>query len=165
MRLLLAAVAMAVIATPTCAAPPKPACAGPAFKQLDFWLGDWDAAWKGGHGSNHITKTYEGCVIEEHFDGAPGMHLKGHSVSAYSARMKRWHQTWVDNEGGYIPLTGGPDGKGRFILVTNVHSPTDRHTRMVFEDIKPDSFTWRWQVKKGKTWADNWVIRYTRKKP
>ncbi len=44
------------------AAPVSP-CAGAEFKQLDFWLGDWDASRNAspsgpaGHGSNHITRT------------------------------------------------------------------------------------------------------------
>ena len=43
--------------------------------------------------------------------------------------------------------------------------PSGRANRMIFTDIKPDSFTWRWQgTTDGKAWADSWGIRYTRKK-
>jgi hypothetical protein len=36
---------------------------------------------------------------------------------------------------------------------------------MLFTDIRPNSFTWHWQKTiDGKTWADGWVIAYTRKK-
>ena len=53
------------------------ACATPEFRQLDFWLGDWDLSWplptgETGHGTNIITKSPFGdCVIKETFDGAP----------------------------------------------------------------------------------------------
>jgi hypothetical protein len=154
---------------PAAAAQPS-ACAGPQFHQLDFWLGDWDAAWDAspgtpaGNGSNRIAKTYEGCVIEEHFDGRPGQHLQGHSVSVYFAPAREWRQTWVDNEDGYIDLTGGPQPNGNFILQTG-RRPGGKTSRMVFTDIKTDSFTWRWQSSgDGKTWSDAWVIHYTRKK-
>lgn len=158
----LAFTAPAMAAEP--AAPPPP-CQGAPFQQMDFWQGDWNATWKGGTGSNHITKTYGGCVIEEHFDGTPGMHLKGHSVSTYFAPAKEWRQTWVDNEGSYIDLRGGPDGKGGFVLTTIHDSGKPPRARMIFEDIKKDSFTWRWQhFKDGKVWEDNWVIHYTRQK-
>jgi hypothetical protein len=36
---------------------------------------------------------------------------------------------------------------------------------MIWQDVKPDSFTWRWQARKPDgSWADNWVIHYTRRK-
>ena len=148
-------------------APVSP-CAGAEFKQLDFWLGDWDAGWdalpgrSAGRGSNHITRTYGGCVTEEHFKGGP---LNGHSVSTYFAGTKNWRQTWVDNQGSYIDLQGGPDGSGNFVLTTPPQPGSTKANRMVFTDIKPDSFTWLWQATQdGKIWADGWVIRYTRKK-
>jgi len=147
-----------------------PACATQEFRQLDFWLGDWNAKWDAspgtpaGIGSNHITRSYEGCVIEEHFDGNPGAHLKGHSVSMYFAPTKDWRQTWVDNEGGYIDLKGGPGKNGDFVLTTLPRPNSKAASRMVFTDIKPDSFTWRWQkTTDGSKWSDSWVIYYKRK--
>lgn len=173
-KLIVIAVCLAaspVIARTTATDLPSPsACAGPEFRQLDFWLGDWDAKWgasqgtPAGVGTNHITKSYEECVIEERFDGRPGQHLMGHSVSTYFAPTKQWKQTWVDNEGGYIDLTGGPDGQGNFVLMT-VPRPGGHLRRMVFTNIKPNSFTWKWQATNdGKTWTDSWVISYTRKR-
>jgi hypothetical protein len=37
--------------------------------------------------------------------------------------------------------------------------------RMVFTNIKPDSFDWRWEASTdgGKTWQVNWPIHYKRK--
>jgi hypothetical protein len=39
------------------------------------------------------------------------------------------------------------------------------YQRMVFEDIMPNSFTWRWQrsTDAGATWTDAWVIHYVRR--
>jgi hypothetical protein len=147
---------------------PLSPCADVQFKQLDFWLGDWDGRWDAspgtpaGQGSNHITRTYGGCVTEEHFEGGA---LKGHSVSTYFVGSKNWRQTWVDNQGGYIDLEGGPDAAGNFVLTTLPRPDSAKANRMVFTDIKTNSFIWRWQATQdGKTWADSWVIRYTRKK-
>lgn len=160
---------LVITATPVLGqqAPASP-CAGAEFKQLDFWLGAWDDRWDAfpgtpaGRGSNHITRTYGGCVTEEHFKGAP---LSGHSVSTYVAGTKNWRQTWVDNQGSYIDLEGGPDGSGNFVLSTLPQSGSAKANRMVFTDIKPDSFTWRWQASQdGRAWTDSWIIRYTRKK-
>ena len=168
MRIALAALFVLTAGPTIAAAPPLAGCASPESKQIDFWLGDWDAKWNAspgnpaGEGTNSITRTYDGCVTEEHFDGGA---LKGHSVTLYFAPTQEWRQTWVDNQGSYIDLMGGPDGKGDFVLTT-LPKPSGRASRMIFTDIKPDSFLWRWQASAdGKTWVDSWVIRYMRKKP
>ena len=161
MSMLLFAAAVVVAA----ASPPASSCKPAENRQLDFWLGDWHAQWDGGEGTNRIAKSYGGCVIEEHFDGRPGMALMGHSVSVYLAPEKRWRQTRVDNEGGYIDLAGGPMPNGDFVLTTLPRAGSAEASRMIFTDIKRESFTWRWQgTRDGKTWADKWVIRYTRMK-
>ncbi len=131
---------------------------------MDFWVGDWQLKWNGGEGTNHITKDYGGCVVQEHFDGRSSMPLQGHSISTYSNGA--WRQNWVDNHGGYFDLTGGPHPDGTFVL-ENVRASGDTpYRRMVFENITADSLSWHWQGSDdgGKTWADRWVIEYTRVK-
>jgi len=160
----LSAMAFSLLALPAAADEISPNCNGPEFRQLDFWVGDWDLTWQGNTGTNHIKKSLESCVIEENFDGRPGQHLKGHSVSIYDARAANWKQTWVDNEGGYIALSGGQQKDGTFVLTTEP-GPKGGRSRMVFENIKQDSFVWRWQSSMdGQTWKDQWVIDYARKK-
>lgn len=155
----------------TSAAPPP--CSSPEFRQMDFWLGTWDARWEAstgtpaGQGVNVITREYGGCVIQEAFDGGPATGgLIGHSVSTYHAPLQRWRQTWVDNQGGYFALVGGPEGDD-FVLVSSSVSNGQPVQRMVFEDITPGAFTWRWQrtPDAGATWVDQWVIHYTRRAP
>ena len=167
MRNVIAAAALlvtspALAGTAPDAAPVASACAGPEFKQLDFWLGEWDVRWldspgtPAGQGTNHITRTHDGCVTEEHFDGGD---LKGHSISIYHAPAKAWRQNWVDNQGGYFDLKGGPEENGDFVLTTLPRASSPAANRMIFTDIKPDTFTWRWQrTMDGKTWDDSWVI-------
>jgi hypothetical protein len=148
----------------------QPPCSTPEFRQMDFWLGTWDAHYtpdtsQPPGGSNVITREYGGCVIQEQFDGGPqAQGLIGHSVSTYHAPSQQWRQTWVDNQGGYFALVGGPVGDD-FIL--NLVRPTDRSLphRMVFEDITHERFTWRWQrsTDEGQTWTDLWVIYYVRR--
>ena len=145
-------------------------CAAPEFRQMDFWLGRWDVQWDatpgnpGGRGTNTVTRAYDGCVIQEAFDGGPvSGNLIGHSVSTYHAPLRRWRQTWVDNQGGYFALVGGQEGD-RFILVSSRPGDNAPVDRMVFEDIREDAFTWRWQTTPdgGASWTDQWVLHYTR---
>jgi len=154
------------------AAPPPPPCSTPEFRQMDFWLGDWDAHYtedtsQPAGGRNIITREYDGCVIQEAFNGGPqAQGLIGHSVSTYHAPTRQWRQTWVDNQGGYFALTGGPVGDD-FILNNTRITENAPYQRMVFEDITQQSFTWRWQgsTDAGQTWTDQWVIHYVRRAP
>lgn len=171
MRILLAAAAMLAFTASANAQQQTPPCSTPEFRQLDFWVGVWDARWEAsqgipaGTGTNTITRAYGNCVIQEDFDGGPSTGgLIGHSVSTYHAPAQQWRQTWVDNQGGYFALSGGRVGD-IFILTSyriNTNTPVQR---MVFSDITENSFTWRWQASAdaGATWTDSWVIHYTRR--
>lgn len=147
-------------------------CGQPEFRQLDFWVGEWDVRWDAsgeqaaGRGTNIVTRELDNCVIQERFTGdASTQGLVGHSVSTYHKAPKLWRQTWVDNQGGYFALTGGLV-ENKFILENTRLRDGAPYLRMVFEDIKPDSLTWRWQRSRdaGKTWEDSWVIYYARKR-
>jgi len=156
--------------TNTPAQPPAP-CQSAEYRQMDFWVGKWDLTWQAADGTtrsgqNVITRSPFGdCVITENFDGAPSNTLKGMSVSTYSKPHGQWRQTWVDNQGGYFSLHGGLQDDGRFILEMDRLNNKGPFSRMVFEDIKPDSLTWRWQGKAEaeSAWADRWVINYRRR--
>lgn len=153
----------------TTPAPPAP-CSSEEYRQLDFWVGHWHAEWDNpdgttGHGENHITRDEFGdCVIYERFSGAG---LNGMSVSTYFAPLGLWRQTWVDDQGSYFALTGGPGGEAdpfEFALTNSRLSDNAPHLRMIWQDVTEDSFTWRWQgrVSEEEAWSDRWVIRYTR---
>jgi len=146
-------------------------CQQDEYRQMDFWVGDWDLTWANadgteGQGTNIITKDAFGdCVVTENFDGALGNNLVGISLSTYSVPHGLWRQTWVDNQGGFYALSGGPQEDGTFILNMTRLNDKGPYSRMVFEDIKTDSLVWRWQGKQADTdnWADAWVINYKRK--
>ncbi|MBL8515371.1 MAG: hypothetical protein JNM76_00265 [Betaproteobacteria bacterium] len=160
-----AALAEAQTASP----PPKP-CTAPEARQFDFWLGDWTARFAGGDGKtvtgrNTVGTLYDGCVIVEQFDGAPGSPLKGMSHSVYDGNAKRWKQTWVDNSGGYLDFIGGWEGD-RMILTRETERNGQRfQQRMVWFDISREAFNWHWERSDdgGKTWKVNWRIAYQRR--
>lgn len=152
-------------------APAQPACAGPQHRALDFWVGEWIAEWeqdgKKGTGTNRITKDeYGSCVIIERFRFDDGS-FNGLSISTYRPGIKQWRQTWVDDQGGYFDFFGGPVASGDHIFALENKRPVETlpFQRMIFQDVKPDSFIWRWQrrAKVSEPWADSWVIRYRRK--
>ncbi len=149
-------IALALAAAPA-SPPPPPPCSTAEYRQLDFWVGEWDAEFdlpggKTGRATNRITRDEFGdCVIAEHFD-QPDTGFVGASFSTYDRHKKKWVQTWVDNRGGYITLAGGTV-EGRpwsFELVTvEPRGPQQVHSRMIWQEVKPDSFTWRWQARQA----------------
>ena len=150
-----------------------PACSEPEQKQLDFWIGEWNLTWPGlkagelAHGSNSIKRILDGCVVEESFSGQSGMHLRGLSVSIFDAQDKRWKQTWVDNEGGYLDFVGGiKDGQMSFWREFKKPDGTRSMQRMIWRNVTADSFDWSWEGSKdgGNTWSVMWPIHYERKK-
>jgi len=162
----LSSVAYSQSTTPT----PPPPCSSEEFRQLDFWVGDWNAEWDNGDGTtgtgeNHITRDEFGdCVIYERFstDGFLGM-----SVSTYHVGPNVWRQSWIDNSGGYFALVGGPAGEDDdfdFLIENTRILETAPYRRMIWEDVTEDSFVWRWQGRTDATedWADLWVINYSR---
>jgi len=165
----LAAVAM-LLTSPAWAIPPpyvSPNCAAPEFDQMDFWVGNWRLTWDGGEATSQVTKEFDGCVVHEAFrqEEHGKMPLIGASFSAYHAINRIWRQTWIDNRNGYYHLSGGPQPGGTFMLQAIRMGREPQMLRMVFEDIKADSFTWRLQVSDdGDAWTDKWVIHYARTK-
>jgi hypothetical protein len=149
---------------------PAPPCKGPEYRTLDFWVGDWVAEDQQGNaiGTNRITRDeYGDCVITEHFRASGQGALIGHSVSIYRPGTRQWRQVWVDNQNGFFDLVGGPVSGGDHVFVFENKRVTEAQPfqRMIWQDVKPDSFTWRWQrkAKAEEPWADSWVINYKRK--
>lgn len=151
------------------AAKSGPPCSQPEFRQFDFWIGEWNAEWelqgKPGKGSNVVRSILDNCVIEENFDGRPGMPLQGRSFSTYT-RTGKWQQTWVDNQGGYLDFVGEFNG-GQMVLERKaIADGKEFLQRMVWYNLAKDKFDWNWERSDdgGKTWKVVWKIAYSRKK-
>ena len=150
-------------------APPKP-CSEPEQKQLDFWVGEWELSWPGNSAGETAHEQRAGHSGRVHRRGeflrrrchAP----QGKSVSVFDAAARRWKQTWVDNEGGYLDLAG-EFKDGRMMLAREATRPdgSKAQQRMVFKNITPDRFDWSWESSKdgGKTWTVFWPIDYKRR--
>ncbi len=91
------------------------ACCTEAHRQFDFWLGDWEA-YVGDKlgGTNKIVMLQDSCIIQENWVSASGVYT-GTSYNYYNTQSKTWHQTWVDNQGGSLELSGSFKA-GRMVL-------------------------------------------------
>lgn len=95
----------ALVASGAIARDSTAACEDPAYREFDFWIGDWDVyADDKLAGSNRITREYGGCVVHERYTTPRG--YSGESLNTYDVGRKVWHQTWVDNEGALLLLVG-----------------------------------------------------------
>jgi len=83
-------------------------CNAPQYRELDFWLGNWDSYDDDGKGSNvardRITSVLGGCVILEDYLQNDG--YEGQSFNIYDASRQVWNQTWVTNRGELLVLEG-----------------------------------------------------------
>jgi hypothetical protein len=146
------------------AAPAAPAasvsssCAAPEFRQLDFWIGDWDVTvharasptseqWGEAEGRQHVEAILGGCAIAEHFTAAgPPTRWSGASYSMWQPQLGAWRQTWVDDSGSFLAFRGGFE-RDNFVLYGEPKTAdgTQTQKRMVFSAITPTSLHWEWQ--------------------
>lgn len=131
---------------------------------LDFWLGEWDCAWEGGSGTNRITREFDGAVVVERFEAFAPEAFTGTSLSVFDANLGTWRQTWADSDANYWAFVGSASG-GEVTFATPARVDRDDvFKRMVFSDIEPDRFRWRWEFSPdGEAWTERWAIAYRRR--
>src|SRR6476469_9891532 len=124
----------------------QPPCSAPESKQFDFWLGDWAITYGDTmHATNHVEKMMNGCTVQENFNDLHNNYT-GKSWSVYNVNYKQWQQTWVDDQGGYIALTGGMQGDSMVLATAErsvpvkISSTGKMLNRMVYFNITKNSF-------------------------
>jgi len=124
---------------PSRAAQAAPAnCTAPEYRQLDFWLGDWDTQDSEVKGSTasiartHVDSIAAGCALHELYEQTDG--LIGDSILSYDSVRKQWHQTWVTNRGALMQLYGTFKA-GALVLEGEVHLQDGRtvHQRITWK--------------------------------
>lgn len=140
---------------------PRKPCNTPEFRQFDFWLGDWNvesAAAPGTTSRNLITLVNDGCSLREEYTTPVG--YVGTSLNFYDAARKRWHQTWIDNQGGALYLEGGLEGEAMVMRTANDPQNVQRitWTPLAGGDVRQH---WETTADGGKTWATAFDGRYT----
>ncbi len=160
-------VASATISVAQETQPAKP-CTSFEYLQFDFWVGNWRVADEEGNfqGTNRVEKVFNGCAIQENWEGAQG--TRGSSFNIYAKHREEWHQTWVDTNGMLLLLDGGiEDGK----MVLRGKTPTPDGNASVEHEISwrpmPDGRVvqqWRTSLDGGENWRHVFVGIYTKQK-
>ena len=132
-------------------------CASAEFRQLDFWLGDWDtfdmAAPNKVVARNRVTRMVGGCAIREEYNQNDG--LVGESYSLWDASRKRWHQTWVTNRGTLLLLEGGMEGSRMVMTAPETHP--DGSTSLLRGTWWPEGADVRSKAERSKDGGKTWT--------
>lgn len=137
---------------------PCPCCAE-EFRQFDFWVGDWETFKTGTDtlvGRNKIVVMQDSCVIQENWTSAnPG--YTGTSYNFYNPQTKKWHQTWIDNQGGSLLLSGTLE-HGNMVLYSEAmktQKGEPYQNRITWTPGRDGTVRQHWEISKdnGKTWS------------
>lgn len=145
-------------------AQPPPPCAAPEYRQFDFWLGSWDVTAPDGNvaGTNTIDSILSGCVLHERWRGARGM--TGTSFNTYDPHAGTWHQTWVDDQGGFLLLSGGLQESSMVLQGEMMDDEGPITHRITWTPVSADEVRQFWETSRdgGASWTAVFDGRYVR---
>lgn len=151
----------------TPAAPPA-ACRSAEYRQFDFWIGTWNVFLPGGQmaGENRVEAIHDGCALLESWRGRGG--TTGNSLNSYDRSDKQWHQTWVDNSGTLLMISGGLVGRSMVLASApagNEASPALMQ-RITWTPNDDGSVRQLWESSSdaGQTWTVQFDGRYVRRR-
>lgn len=122
-------------------------CSAPAYRQFDFWIGEWEAFGLNGQkaGDSKVSLILDSCIILEEWTSASvsqGIRYAGKSFNTWNAATKQWQQTWVDNVGGSNEYLLGKFEDNKIIYRSSPF-PFNKDTmairKMTFTNLSPGS--------------------------
>jgi hypothetical protein len=138
----------------------------PQFREFDFWIGEWDVTSDAKKiAESSIRKTIGSCVIFENYSDPSG--FNGKSFNFYDSTLKKWRQTWVDNQGNVSEFSGEyKDGAMRFEGESHRRDGQRILRKMVVSKLGANRVRQYSEnsVDGGKTWKTSYDFIYLRKK-
>ena len=131
------------------------ACTGDAYRQFDYWLGQWTVTGPQGNqvGTNHVILVSDGCAVLEQWRDARG--VTGTSINFYNAATQKWEQHWMGGQGGALFLSGGLH-EGNMRLEGQRTGPTGTITdRVTWIRMDGGRVRQHWEASndEGRTWT------------
>lgn len=138
-----------------------------AFRDFDFWLGEWDVHVASGQfaGTNDVRAVEAGCAISEHWSSASGS--TGSSINFLDKTTGEWVQVWNSENGAQISIRGGLTDEGMRLeghlhTVANGSTLPFRGLWTLLEDGRVRQF-FEQSTDGGETWAPWFEGFYTRR--
>lgn len=154
-------------ANPQTESPPAP-CSADAYHQFDFWLGEWQSFSANGEkqGDNRLHRVMGTCAIQENWTSA-NRQYRGTSFNFYDAATGTWHQTWIDNRGGHLFLSGGLQNGSMQLTGPGRNAKGEEIThRITWTPLDDGRVRQHWQTSAdGEQWNDAFDGYYQRKTP
>jgi hypothetical protein len=155
-------------AAQTPAAPAK-ACQAVEHRKFDFWVGRWEVFVPSGKkaGESRVEVIADGCALLEEWSGNGG--ITGKSLNIYSGSDRQWHQTWVDNSGALLMLTGALVDRSMVMSMTGASASDPKATltqRITWTPAADGTVRQLWESSSdaGQTWTVLFDGRYVRVK-
>ncbi|MBV9537854.1 MAG: hypothetical protein JOY70_02855 [Acidisphaera sp.] len=141
------------------------ACAGPPYDQLDFWLGSWHDPASPPAEHYVVTRTAEGCAIEEVLTGGDGK-IQGVGLSGWDTERREWRQFWADADKAVTTYTAAPGPDGSFVLTADPKAG-GKQSRYTYRNIRPDSVDADYATRSAPDapWSTVWKGHYDRTAP
>ena len=154
-----------VAAAQLAAEPCKNSQVNPQYRQLDFWVGEWDVyAGKQKVGESSVQLILKDCVVFENWRGLQGG--DGKSFNKYNNVTKEWEQFWVSDSGTTNYFKGSlTDGSMRYALemLGPNGAPFTRHlTFSKLPEGKVRQFS-QASVDNGKSWTTEYDFVYAKR--
>jgi tetratricopeptide (TPR) repeat protein len=145
----------------------KPCSARPEYRQLDFWIGDWDVTVTKQNqvaGTSSIQLILGDCVILENWAGAGG--TNGKSFNFFNSTTSKWQQTWVDDKGSLLEFVGDYKDGAMHYTTTTMTKGQKVWQRMTLFNLSTDQMRQLGEqsTDEGKTWSVMYDLTYSRRK-
>ncbi|MBP9739891.1 MAG: nuclear transport factor 2 family protein [Chitinophagaceae bacterium] len=148
-------------------------CSNPAYRQFDFWIGDWDAFGINGTkaGNSKISLILDSCIVLEEWVSATtnnNFRYSGKSYNTYNNSLKQWQQTWVDNIGNTTFFTKGIYSNNSILYLTEPFEfikDSMAIRKLSFFNINANTVRQLGEISKdnGRTWVTEYDLEYRRK--
>jgi len=144
-----------------------PCAQDPAFRAMDFWMGEWEVETAQGKaaGKSRIELVLDGCIVLENWTGQNG--YAGKSFNLFHPDSSKWEQIWVDNQGQRTTYEGEAKD-GNIYYRTETVEPDGKKVpaRMTFFQNGPDQVRQLGEKSTdgGATWTVEYDLLYQRKK-
>ncbi|MCW8833097.1 MAG: hypothetical protein OQK09_03985 [Colwellia sp.] len=131
------------------------ACDTSQYREFDFWLGQWQvkSAASKQLSQSKITQINNGCGLLEEYKTPTG--FQGKSLNIFDSQTQQWHQTWIDNTGYLLKLSGGIENNS-MVMTGKTHDKNGNIilNKITWTPLKGGEVRQHWQTSTthGKAW-------------
>jgi len=131
------------------------ACDSSQYREFDFWVGQWQVSSTTNDtmSQSKITQINNGCGLLEEYKTSSG--FQGKSLNIFDTQTQQWHQTWIDNSGTLLMLSGGLQNSS-MVMSGKTH---DKNGQVIINKITWTPFSngdvrqhWQTSTAKGSKW-------------